>query len=158
MTCPCCAGTGEIDPDERPLCGCAILQRDPRPVDQLRRLAFLQQLALHGVVHDGSELLPVIVVDWRRPADARDYPVSAHPLTRPPDVDLFDASDAVCSYVHRHRHADPGELLYALRAFDQEHGRAAVVAGLEAARRHIGELPGILEDLLSRLTPEGWSA
>lgn len=134
------------------------MQRDPRPVDQQRRLASLQQLALDGVTHDGGDLRPVIVTDWRRDSDGRDSPPSVHPMAQPPSVELFEGSDAVCSFVHQHRHGDPGELLRQLRAFDAEHGRAAVVDGLEAARRHVGGLPDILEELLRRLTPKRWSA
>lgn len=57
--CPCCRGTGEIDPDTRPLCAMAIQRRDRRSPDQLRRFARLQQLALTGIVSDdGGRLLP----------------------------------------------------------------------------------------------------
>lgn len=56
--CPCCAGTGHILTD-RALCACAVQRRDRRSPDQLRRLQFLQRVALTGVAFDDrGRLLP----------------------------------------------------------------------------------------------------
>lgn len=96
--------------------------------------------------------------DWRRSADAREYAPTEHPMAQLPAVEFFGPADAVCSYVHQHRHDDNGQVLRQLRAFDEEHGTGAVVAGLEAAREHLGGLPELLEELLRRLAPERWSA
>lgn len=56
--CPCCNGTGQLEPDTRPLCATATQQRDPRSPAQLRRYARLQQLALRDIAYtrDGQPL------------------------------------------------------------------------------------------------------
>lgn len=73
--CPCCAGTGQISPDERPLCGTAVQRRDRRSPDQRRRFARLQQLALTGIAFDdGARLLPEHdreFIDYRSDGEVR---------------------------------------------------------------------------------------
>ena len=59
-TCPCCDGTGRLDPDAHPMCATAVQQRDRRSPSQNRRFAFLQRLALRDVAYsrDGRPLDP----------------------------------------------------------------------------------------------------
>lgn len=59
MKCPCCAGTGRLDPEARPICATAIQRRDTRSPDMLRRLAWAQRGALRGIAFDDNgDLLP----------------------------------------------------------------------------------------------------
>lgn len=63
-TCPCCAGTGRLDPNTRPICATAIQRRDTRSPDQLDRITALklahgQRIALRGIAYDDAgRLLP----------------------------------------------------------------------------------------------------
>lgn len=61
--CPCCGGTGRLDPTKRPLCSTAIQRRDTRSPDQLdyvrETIAWAQRIALQGIAYDDDgQLLP----------------------------------------------------------------------------------------------------
>lgn len=167
--CSCCAATGRIQ-DDRPLCPCAIQRRDLRSPDQLARLRYLQGVALRGIAYtDDGGLLPEHgrpFIDYRDGAivhpdatlDARrHYPdPTLHPMTQPPAVDLFDATDTLESWIVRHVHEGDGALLDHVAAVERDYGPAVVADALTRARAQAGWLPDVLGDLLDVLTPDMW--